>query len=105
MSSFSFETPDGRRVTYGHDHALGFFAEIKVVGKKRVEYDALHPGEFRFQRPLEGLLYFLVRNSVFDESELHDALGHLEDRNVGRMSRGARLAIEVVTQLKAAAAD
>ena len=105
MSSFSFETHDGRRVTYGHDHALGFFAEIKVAGKKRVEYDALHPGAFEFQRPLEGLLHFLVRNLVFNEGELHDALGHLEDRHVGRMSRDADLAAEVITRLKATAAD
>lgn len=92
-------------VVYGIDLALGFWAEIHRPGKRRVPYDALHPGDFRFQRPLEGLLFFLVKHAVFSEESLSDALAHFEDRPPPRLSAGAKLAVEVVSNLKTAAAD
>ena len=98
--------PDGGRVTYGFDPTLGgFWAEIRRPGRKKVEYDALHPVEFNFQRPLEGLLYFLVKHGVFSEEELNDALLHLELPVARGLSPSAKLAVEVVVRLRSVASD
>lgn len=106
MRRFTASLPDGGRIAYGIDPSLGgFWGEVKRPGKRLVEYDALHPGEFDFKRPLEGLLFFWVRQGVFSEEELHDALLHLEEPTSLRLSAGVKLAIEIVTSLKMAAAS
>ena len=108
MRRFSAELPDGGKIAYGLDATLGgFWAEVRRPGRKRVaEYDALHPAEFQFERPLQGLLYFLVQEGAFTEPQLHDALLYLEaPTTTHRLPSGVKLAIEVVSNLKWAAAE
>ena len=106
-SRFTVELPHGGgEVTYGFDATLGGYrAEVRRPGRRLVEYDLLHPIECKFQRPLEGLCFLLVKHGVFTEEELHDALLHLEHPAEGRLSRGTQLAVAIVATLKSATAD
>ena len=105
MRRFTATLPDGGRIAYGIDPTLGgFWAEVKRPGTRLAEYDALHP-PFNWKFPLHGVLHFLVETGAFTETQLHDALLHFEQPHGRLTSEGARLAYEVVVNLKEAAAN
>ena len=102
MSRFKLALDDGGAVAYGLDDASGFWAEVRRPGRRVAEYNALHEF-FNWRFPRDGLLHFLVRQNVFREADLYDALLDLEQPRRGRLSRGAKIALEVVLHLKSAA--
>lgn len=96
------DLPDGGAVTVGHDHALGFFCTL-VRGTHRYDYDALTEG---YERPLQGLLHWLVVRDVFSEDDLDEALlAYADDIDDEPLSPGAALALQVIEALKAAASQ
>ena len=102
---FTADLPGGGRIAYGIDPTLGgFWAEVRRPGGKLVEYDALHP-IFNWKYPLDGLLHFLVEADAFTEPQLHDALLIFEQPHGPLTSEGARLAHEVIVNLKRAASN
>jgi hypothetical protein len=95
----------GGELTVGLDRVpgIGFFATLERHGK-RWEFDGRTEG-YDKQRPLLSLLRWLADRQVYSHDDLETASLRWADAHEGRLSRGARIALQVLEALKTAAAE
>lgn len=97
----------GGTLAVGHDSAVSFFATL-TRGSHRYEYGVFADGYDR-ERPLQGLVHWLVAHGVFNEDDLDEAmlayadLG--DDDGEEQLSPGGQIALQVIEGLKRAAAE
>ena len=97
--------PDGLVAVAGHDHALGWYIEVRDQrGRLREEYDGLTHGE---PTSLQGVLEILVQHGFITKPELEYGLAQIhfgfDPEDVE--GDGARRAATLVQQLKQAAGE
>ncbi len=94
----------GTRLVWGFDATpIGFFLEVRQPGRKLLCYDGLQPHYDR-QRPLLGLLKFLVETGVVSEEDLDAVLVGEPDYNQD-VSASVRLVADILDDLRRAAGE
>lgn len=99
---FELEHPDEDHVNavYGHDHAIGFFVEIRVRDKPLLAYDNTHSG----YRHLQGALDLLIEAEFFtsvDVTDAHQWLQHFMSAEIP--DADSRRAAQVIENMRRAA--
>ncbi len=86
-----------QKATIGFDPVIGFFADF---GKR--SYSAINRG-YDHERPLWGALLFLVREGLFTQCDLEEALERSIYEREENLPKRQKFVLKVVSKLKAAA--
>lgn len=87
----------------GVDHVLGFFVEVRGLGKRKT-YDAFDLGYNR-ERPLWGALTFLLSQGFYTRQDLESALCRHQngEPRLPELGSGEDIAMEFIVKFKGAA--
>ena len=108
MPRFSLLHPTDASLSaqYGFDPTplVQWFCDVFMEGRSSpiVTYDAVHAA-YRSDRPVEGLLDFLIEQTFFCGEDIEAALLAFMSPEPGRLSQGVRRALKVIENLKQAA--
>ncbi len=83
----------------GHDHAIGWFADVVRPGRRRSSYSAIERN-YNHPRPLWGLLAFLVAEKLYSMDNLESALVALQDGTVSDESGEVQRVAGIVAEIK-----